>query len=295
MKQLFYFILILLFACNNEKTESERYLTTKSNFTYKIIRSPKPGDSIQKGDIVKIHLQQFMDDSLMNDTRNGTPVYVKIDSTLREFDFTEIIPFMNVGDSAICLFPTNEILKRATLETYPPFFLEKGENIRVFFKVVRKFKSDSLGQRDFISEEKRNDSIAALKEKSGYETSAHVFDSLIKAVKGPLVKLKNGVYVQVLEKGKGAKIKPGDSVAVTYKGTLANGSVFEKNTIQQPFVIMAGEGYLIKGLDSAICTLNFGDKAKIHVPAKLAYGADKAGDKILAFSNLVFEVEVRSR
>ena len=292
MRKLYLLLITgFLFSCADKKN-NDGFITTKSNFEYKIIPAAS-GDAIQKGDVVKVHLTQFMDDSLMNDTRTGLPEYIKIDTTLREFDFSEILPLMKVNDSAICIFSTKEILKRMSpAEDYPPHFLEKGKNIKVHFKVVSKFTSDSLAVEDYRIEKQRFDGIVAMRENAGYEKAALAFDSLIKSIKSPLTKLPNGVYVHIIEKGKSGKIKEGDSVAVVYKGMLANGSVFEETTAAQPFVFRAGQHEAVEGFDTGIASLTYGDRAKIYIPARLAYGANKAGDNIPPFSNLVFELVV---
>lgn len=284
----------LLFSCTDKKN-NDGFKTTKSNFEYKIIPAAS-GEAIQKGDVVKVHLTQFIDDSLMNDTRAGMPEYIKIDSTLREFDFSEILPLMKVNDSAICIFSTKEILKRIPAsESYPPHFLENGKFIKVYFRVVDKFSPDSLAMEDYKKEKLQFDIVMVAKEKAGFDKAAISFDSLINSIKTPISKLPNGVVVQIMDKGSGGKIQKGDSVAVVYKGMLANGFLFEETTAAQPFVFRAGHNEAVEGFDKGITSLTFGDRAKIYIPAKLAYGASIAGDNIPPFSNLLFEVIVKKK
>ncbi len=288
-----FFLSAIAISCNNETIKKEEGFTrTKTNFDYKIISSVGGGDTLMRGDIAKIHLRQFMDDSLMNDTYNGMPVYIKIDSTLREFDLSEIVPLMKVNDSAVCIFSTKEILKRAAAETHAPGFLERGKNVKVYFKVIAKFSADSLAAQDLTAEQKIFDSAIAVKENAAYKIAAVSFDSMIKSIKAPMTKLANGIFVQMLQKGSGAKIKVGDSVDVVYKGMLANGHVFESTTRAKPFTLRPGQGDAVEGFDAGIASLSFGDKAKIYIPAKLAYGPNPAGGKIPAFANLVFEVDI---
>lgn len=291
----FYIILwsAILLSCNNTSVQKEAgFTTTKSRFDYKIISPASKGDSLLRGDVAKIHLRQFMDDSLMNDTYKGMPVYIKIDSTMREFDLSEIVPMMKVNDSAVCIFSTKEILKRAAAETHAPGFLKRGKNIKVYFKVIAKFSADSRAEQDMAAEQKRLDSAIAVRENAAYKIASVSFDSLIKSIKAPLQKLPNGIFVQMMQKGTGAKIKSGDSVAVVYKGMLANGSVFEATTHKNPFILRPGQGDAVEGFDSGIASLSFGDKAKLFIPSKIAYGPNPAGGQIPAFANLIFEVEI---
>jgi FKBP-type peptidyl-prolyl cis-trans isomerase len=100
------------------------------------------------------------------------------------------------------------------------------------------------------------------------------------------------VCIQVIEEGSDGAIKKGDPVAVIYKGMLIDGTVFETTDKKSPFLLKAGEGESVDGLDSAISSLIAGSKARVFIPAKMAYGPNKVRDKIPAFSNLIFELEV---
>jgi FKBP-type peptidyl-prolyl cis-trans isomerase FkpA len=292
MRALYLFIFILIMSCNNKKETIAGYETSGSGFQYKIMKSATPGDSVKTNNIVKVHLRQFVDDSLMNDTRDQLPVYVAIDSTLRNYDFSEIIPMMRVNDSAICIFPTKDIIKRASGDVHPPEFLEHGKEIKVYFKIISIFTSADAARADYTNETILRDSSDAKKARMGFHQAEMQFDSLIKTLPKDIKKADSGVYVQLLVPGKDVSINKGDSVAIAYKGMLANGKVFETTTRSQPYIIRAAEGFTVTGFDIGIASLGFGDKARIYIPAKHAYGANKAGPDVPAFSNLVFEVEV---
>ncbi len=295
--QKFYFIpvLFILFSCKNNKKTEQGFTTTKSNFEYKIIPSLLGGDSIQTGDIVKVQLIQFIDDSLLNDTHAGMPDYIKIDSSLREFDYSEILPLMKVNDSAICIFSVEEILKHSAADIHPPHFLENRKFIKVFLKVVDKFSADSLALKDYNLEKYRFELVVAFREKAGFAKADSLFKIHIKSIQQPMIVLPNGVYIQMIQKGNGGKIKQADSVAVVYKGKLTDGTLFEETSHEKPFVLKAGVGESVEGFDKGIASLSFGDKAIIYIPTKLAYGASKGADNIPAFSNLIFEVEVKRK
>lgn len=73
---------------------------------------------------------------------------------------------------------------------------------------------------------------------------------------------------------------------------LADGTVFETTKENSPLLLHAGEGETVEGLDKGITALGLEDKARLYISAPLAYGANRAGNKILAFLNLMFNVEV---
>jgi FKBP-type peptidyl-prolyl cis-trans isomerase FkpA len=284
-------ICTLLVSCGAKKNNDEGFEKTKSGFAYKIISASVPGDSLKYRDVVKIVLHQYIDDSLLATTMGKMPQYLEFNNELREFDYTELLSMMKVNDSAVCVFETKDIIKRADGKAPIPAYLEKGKQIKVYFRILAKFSSEAEAMYD---QEKTQNSLigyTGMDEKTGFSMAEKSFDSLIKAQPVAPVKLQQGVYVLLKQKGNGGKIQPGQEVALFYRGMLGNGKVFEEATAEKPFVIRAGMGELSKGLDAGIASLSIGDKATIFVPAALAYGAQRAGDYIPAFSNLVFEVE----
>jgi FKBP-type peptidyl-prolyl cis-trans isomerase FkpA len=59
-----------------------------------------------------------------------------------------------------------------------------------------------------------------------------------------------------------------------------------------PLEFVAGTGGVIAGWDEAITYFNKGGKGKVYIPAMLGYGGNAQGEKLPAFSDLIFEIEV---
>ncbi len=68
------------------------------------------------------------------------------------------------------------------------------------------------------------------------------------------------------------KIEDGKTVAIHYEGTLKDGSVFDSSKGKEPFEFVFGSGSIIPGLEKGLAGLQEGDKKKITVEAKDAYG-----------------------
>ena len=104
---------------------------------------------------------------------------------------------------------------------------------------------------------------------------------------------ESGLKVVILEEGQGEYPETGDLVSVHYTGSLAyNGEVFDSSyDVGRPFEFPLGKGRVIPGWDEGIAKLNVGTKAKLIIPANLAYG-DKDNGPIPAKSDLVFVVEL---
>ena len=66
-------------------------------------------------------------------------------------------------------------------------------------------------------------------------------------------------------------------VQVSYKGTLADGSVFDQSSVGKPLEFMVGEGKMMPSFEKAIMGLKIGEKKTFTILAADAYGTyDKA-------------------
>merc|ERR550537_1961884 len=60
----------------------------------------------------------------------------------------------------------------------------------------------------------------------------------------------------------------------------------------EPFTFKYGVGQVIQGWDSAMEKLTLGERAKLTIPAEMAYGAQGAGGVIPPNADLIFDVEI---
>lgn len=67
-------------------------------------------------------------------------------------------------------------------------------------------------------------------------------------------------------------VKSGDSVAVHYKGTLTDGTVFDSSEGREPLAFQVGSGMVIEGFDAGVTGMVIGEKKTIHIPVDEAYG-----------------------
>lgn len=289
---IYTFLLFFTLGCNFSAKDKKLY-KTESGFEYEIIKSGN-NTSLHMADVVKLHIMQYADDSLMNTTYNSMPEFVKIDSTtIMNYDYTAILPLLHVEDSAVCYFPTTQIIKNAKRDVEEvPFYLQKAKHIKVCIKVLNSYKSDSIARLDFNKENgiymakvEKKDSINLLKTRMQ-------FDSLINKLSGPIIKLQNGICMYVIKAGTGKSLVLGDSINIHYKSYLANGKFLESTDPQKPLVLKKSGNYEIKGFYQAITNLTKGSIAKLFIPATEAYGKRGDGEKVPPFSNLIIEVEI---
>jgi FKBP-type peptidyl-prolyl cis-trans isomerase len=104
---------------------------------------------------------------------------------------------------------------------------------------------------------------------------------------------KSGLRYKIIQKGDGPKAEKGKTVAVHYKGMLAEGNEFDNSYKRgNPIEFPVGMGNVIAGWDEGIQLLQVGDKARFVIPSQLAYGAQGAGGVIPPNATLVFDVEL---
>jgi FKBP-type peptidyl-prolyl cis-trans isomerase len=103
----------------------------------------------------------------------------------------------------------------------------------------------------------------------------------------------SGVKYETLKAGDGPEAKPGQEVSVHYVGTLADGTVFDKNEgSDKPFAFQLGKEMVIAGWDEGVPGMKVGERRKLTIPPELGYGSTGSPPKISANATLTFEVEL---
>lgn len=106
-------------------------------------------------------------------------------------------------------------------------------------------------------------------------------------------KTNSGLRYQIIQKGNGKKAEKGRTVSVHYKGSLANGKVFDSSyDRKKPIEFPLGMGHVIEGWDEGIALLQVGDKGRFVIPSHLGYGSRGAGGVIPPDATLIFDVEL---
>lgn len=103
---------------------------------------------------------------------------------------------------------------------------------------------------------------------------------------------KSGLQYEVLKEGKtGMKPKNTDVVNIHYRGTLADGTVFEETySSGRPTRIYIDKAFA--GWAEGLQLMEVGSEFRLFIPPALAYGKKKIGTKIKPNSVLIFEIEL---
>ena len=120
-------------------------------------------------------------------------------------------------------------------------------------------------------------------------------ESLLDKINNNLDKMNNSnINIKIIQKSNiNTKPKNGQKVIVNYKGLLPNGKVFDSSWDKgTPFSFIVGNGDVIKGWDISIKKIKLGEKVKINIPSKLAYGSKGIPGHIPPNTNLIFIIKL---
>lgn len=97
----------------------------------------------------------------------------------------------------------------------------------------------------------------------------------------------SGLFYTIDVPGTGTKPTVCNYIAVTYQGTLTNGTVFDSSSTPVVFALSG----VIRGFQNGIPLIKTGGRIHLYVPPTLGYGS-VATDKIPANSILIFDVSL---
>ena len=99
-------------------------------------------------------------------------------------------------------------------------------------------------------------------------------------------------YIIVQANKSGEQAGPGTKVVANYSAYLKDGKMFDSSIDRnQPLKSTCGKGQLFPGLDEGFSLLRKGEKARLIIPANLAFG-EKGNGPIPPNSEIIFDVEV---
>jgi len=275
-----------------EPEKLNKYLTS-NNITTKPLASglyfiedqAGSGNIPKTGDMVKINFAVSLIDGkeLFSTVKNGGPMPVEIGKPFENKGFEEAVAMMKKGGKAKLIVPSSLAFgEQGRGQMVAPF------TTLIYDVEVVDIKSKAIYEKE-KGEAQKTQEQAAAKAKADEPV---LLQKYIKDNNITTKPLASGLYYIEAKKGPGAKAVKGKSVSVNYTGKLLNGNVFDSSIGKKPFNFVLGQGQVMPGWEEGIALMSVGGKAKLIVPSSLAYGAQSMGEKIPAYSTLVFEVEL---
>lgn len=170
--------------------------------------------------------------------------------------------------------------------------------------LVQGIKDALSGQKLMMSDEDLNTTMAAFqqeltqkeaeakaKEASDNKKAGDAFLA-DNAKKDGVVSLPSGLQYKIVKAGDGKKPTDADTVSCNYRGTLIDGTEFDKNQPGQPATFQVGQ--VIPGFKEGLKLMPVGSTWQFFIPPQLAYGERGAGNVIGPNTTLIFEVELVS-
>jgi FKBP-type peptidyl-prolyl cis-trans isomerase FklB len=181
----------------------------------------------------------------------------------------------------------------------------KGQGIDVNPDLLIKGLRDALsGQKLLMSDDELNTMMSALQQemnqKQMQERVKHADDNkktgdaflADNGKKQGVVTLPSGLQYKILKPAEGKKPTDADTVSCNYRGTLIDGTEFDKSEAGQPATFEVG--MVIPGFKEALKLMPVGSTWQFFIPPNLAYGERGAGNVIGPNTTLIFEVELLS-
>jgi FK506-binding nuclear protein len=167
-------------------------------------------------------------------------------------------------------------------------------------KKVRKDAAQKPKEDDADDETSNNKTISFLKtENSNPSSTTEKKEEISQKKQKPGEKrLRGGVGVKEITIGKGAEVKNGARVSITYTGSFPSnhgkkGKVFDKNlNPNDPLQFVLGAGEVVPGLEIGMKGMNVGGERMITIPPALGYGSKGAPPDIPGGATLQFEVKL---
>ena len=279
-------------ACS-EKNPYSGYEKTKNGLYYKFLNK-NDGAMPQQGDLLDVNIG-----CIVNDTATVIPANDNVMQLMEsQFagDIFEGLAMMHKGDSASFIVNIDSTFKKLMGQPTLPEGFTSSDVMRFEIRLDDFYQESEYAKHYALKVKKMADErIVKMKADHPEETAKaaqELTDFLVKN-KIEVVPTASGLNYVMIQEGNGEKPEVGQMVKVHYTGKLLDGTVFDSSVERgEPISFPLGVGQVISGWDEGISLMSKGEKGVLYIPYYLAYGDRQAGDKILPYSNLMFEVEL---
>lgn len=283
-RSIIWVALCLLFSATliscGPKSPFPGYTPTGTGLYYKQIEKGT-GEQLKNGDVVKVNLAYYINDSLLF-TTDSLPeqAYDMVRKSVFQGDLYEGFRMMHVGDVMSFMINADSVYRKHFHAPIVPGFVTPDAFLRWDVKVDEAMTEEAYQQM-------KQAEMAALQQKAQDDFNAYLTANGIDAQP-----LESGLVYVCTQKGRGPKPTANQNVKVHYTGRLLDGTVFDSSVERgEPIEFPLGVGRVIPGWDEGIALMSKGEKGILYIPFQLAYGPREAGP-IPAYSNLIFEVEL---
>ncbi|QDA59596.1 FKBP-type peptidyl-prolyl cis-trans isomerase [Hymenobacter jejuensis] len=282
------------------------FAKTKSGIEYKIFKkdgksysaagaADTSGYKSRVGKIMEVHVEyRTGKDSVLQSSRKqlmGFPTFVPLQPLTQKGTEQEAFSLLQAGDSGVFRLNIDTMFARMK-QPVPPQVTKYGKTLMLYITAV-KIVDEATARTEAQQIQGQVQQKMAGYAKQQLKKDDVILQNYIKKNNLNAQKDTSGFYYIVTQPGTGPKPKAGQTVAVTYKGTLLDGKEFDSSDKSggKPIEFPIGMGQVIPGWDKALPLLNKGSKATLLIPSSLAYGQRGSGP-IPADAPLRFDVQL---
>lgn len=279
---IFYSLFVLLVVSCGPKFEQ-----LQSGFEFRSIESMN-GKYAEDGDALKVHMTITIEDTVVTDTRDFSPIGRRLAMNSMQPEFKEVIRRIGVGDSAQIRM---NLYKYAKLEGQPGDLADSAKTITMSIRVLD-IKNEANMIEDMINE---------LTEFEENAIKDYLINNNLEAQR-----TEEGVYYIISREGDGEHVAVGDTVVSNFTLKLLNDKVLtttEESVAQEagvynsagryvPYSFTLEKDRLLEGWLIGVPLLKEGGKGTFFLPSRYGFGTKSAAGVIPPNATLIYDIEV---
>lgn len=273
------------------------YETTETGLSYKFHTQVEGSQKPNEGDVVQLNVYfKAADDSVMFDSKSNAPdgsgtIDFMIGKSSFAGSFEEAVLMMGVGDSASFQINADSFYLKTFRAPELPSNIQPGSDLTFEVKLVSIVKTkDQLAKENEERMKQQQEIMEKRKSLEPQEIEAYLSENNVK-----VKPTESGIYFLKQSKGSGEQVVEGKTVQVNYTGKLLDGTVFDTSEGKpEPFAFQVGTPQIIPGWNEVLKTMKVGGKATVLIPSSMAYREYGAGQVIMPYTPLIFDIEVVS-
>ena len=285
----------LMTACNNNQ-----FKKTENGLLYRFETTNAEGRQPQMGEMLIGEMTIKLDTVVLISNVGHPDRIMQVRPDMFKGDINEGLQMMHIGDKAIFSIPADSLAQFIGDHRMPPNY-KRGVNQMFYYEIALS---------DIVSVEELQQEQANLEEETAkrHEEEPALLAQYIKDNNITVKPTASGLYIVVKKKGNGPKVSEGKTVAIDYTGRLLDGTIFDSsreadareagkynpNRPYEPLEYKVGAFPLIPGWDEGVNGQTEGTELTLIMPSKLGYGERGAGNDILPYSPLVFNLTIVS-
>ena len=301
MKKFFHMTAMVL-ACASLMTacDSNQFKKTDNGLLYRFETTNTDGRQPQMGEMLVGEMTIKLDTVVLISNVGHPDRLMQVRPDMFKGDINEGLQMMHVGDKAVFAIPADSLAQFIGDHRMPPNY-KRGVNQMFYYEIAL---ADIVSVEDLQREQTNlEEETAKMKEEEPTLLAQYIQDNNI-----TVKPTASGLYIVVKKKGNGPKVSKGKTVSIDYTGRLLDGTIFDSsreadareagkynaNRPYEPLTYQVGAFPLIPGWDEGVDGQPEGTELTLIMPSKLGYGERGAGNDILPYSPLVFDLTIVS-